>query len=99
MLDLPGTGSIVNPDDDTLGLIKYLKENIGKLQFFAQKFFSDGKVTDARRILNSLLSQAMRAEPVIFKCLINRPFNSSAIQRTKVSSKPNRFGTCSNKLR
>ena len=37
------TGSISSPDDDILGLIKYLKENIGKLQLFCQKYNTEGK--------------------------------------------------------
>ena len=36
-----GTGSISSPDGETLTLIKYLKENVGRLQIYIQKFTSE----------------------------------------------------------
>jgi hypothetical protein len=33
----------LSPDDETLNLIKYLKENINRLQLLAQKFTNEGK--------------------------------------------------------
>jgi hypothetical protein len=38
----PGSGSISSPDEETINLIKYLKENIGKLQTLCQKFTNEG---------------------------------------------------------
>jgi hypothetical protein len=43
VLPLSTTGSILSPDDETLDLIKYLKENINRLQLLTQKFTNEGK--------------------------------------------------------
>lgn len=38
-----GTGSIASPDDEILNLIKYLKENMNRLQILTQKFTNESK--------------------------------------------------------
>jgi hypothetical protein len=37
-----GIGNISSPDDETLNLIKYLRENINRLQLLNQKFTNEG---------------------------------------------------------
>jgi hypothetical protein len=39
---LLGIGNISSPDDETLNLIKYLRENINRLQLLNQKFTNEG---------------------------------------------------------
>jgi hypothetical protein len=37
-----GSGSILSPDEETINLLKYFKENIGKIQLLCQKFTNEG---------------------------------------------------------
>ena len=38
-----GTGVIVNPNEETLSIIKYFKANIVRLQQLGQKYLNEGK--------------------------------------------------------
>ncbi|UJR24936.1 hypothetical protein I4U23_006300 [Adineta vaga] len=59
-----GSGSISSPDEDTINLIKYLKENIGKLQSIGQRFTNEGNHEKARN------AQAIHQQMIQF---INNP--------------------------
>ncbi|CAF3494790.1 unnamed protein product [Adineta steineri] len=47
---LSGSGSISSPDEETINLIKYFKENLGKLQLYCQKYTNEGNQNKARNL-------------------------------------------------
>ncbi|CAF3064392.1 unnamed protein product [Rotaria sp. Silwood2] len=47
-LPLTGSGSISSPDEEIINLIKYLKDNIGRIQALCQKFTNEGHPDKAR---------------------------------------------------
>jgi hypothetical protein len=49
-LPLPGIGNISSPDDETLNLIKSLRENINRLQLLTQKFTNEGNNDKLRQV-------------------------------------------------
>ncbi|CAF3771978.1 unnamed protein product, partial [Adineta steineri] len=44
------SGSISSPDEETINLIKYFKENLGKLQLYCQKYTNEGNQNKARNL-------------------------------------------------
>jgi hypothetical protein len=40
--NITGTGNISSPDEETINLIKFLKENVSKLQSLCQRFTNEG---------------------------------------------------------
>ncbi|UJR23878.1 hypothetical protein I4U23_026850 [Adineta vaga] len=67
-LSLTGTGSISSPDDETLNLIKYLKENVHRLQLYSQKFTNEGNNEKVRQV-QSIYQQILQ--------FINNPTHES----------------------
>ncbi|CAF0886338.1 unnamed protein product [Rotaria sordida] len=49
-LSVTGSGSISSPDDEIVNLIKYLKENINRLQLLCQKFTNEGNTDKVRQV-------------------------------------------------
>ncbi|CAF4804122.1 unnamed protein product [Rotaria sp. Silwood1] len=49
-LPLTGSGSISSPDDETANLIKYLNENVNRLQLLSQKFTNEGNTEKIRQV-------------------------------------------------
>ena len=52
LFNIVGSGSISSPDEDTINLIKYFKDNVTKLQSLCQKFASDGIFQITEQILH-----------------------------------------------
>ena len=50
MKSIIGIGNILSPDDETLNLIKYLKENVNRLQLLVQKFTNEGNNEKLRQV-------------------------------------------------
>ncbi|CAF4961456.1 unnamed protein product, partial [Rotaria sp. Silwood1] len=69
-LPLTGSGSISSPDEETINLIKYLKDNIGKIQALCQKFTNEGFPEKARNAL------AVHQQMIQF---INNPTHESLV--------------------
>ncbi|CAF2078968.1 unnamed protein product [Rotaria magnacalcarata] len=63
-LPISGSGAISNPDEETINLIKYLKENLSKLQAICLKYANEGQLDKSRN------AQAIHQQMVQF---INNP--------------------------
>ncbi|CAF4602568.1 unnamed protein product [Rotaria socialis] len=63
-LPISGSGAISNPDEEIINLIKYLKENLSKLQAICLKYTNEGQPDKARN------AQAIHQQMVQF---INNP--------------------------